>query len=125
MAADQKNFGLYTYVDNSGVSWNKRGEAEAVRQAVDGNAAFGAHPNWGRETRRHSVRKIVYQDPTTFRTKTVIFYTAAAWSAVVLGTDVIAFPVEGEATAVNYTAVHRIPERQPSAAAPRQLADHA
>jgi hypothetical protein len=70
------------------------------------------------------VRKIIYQDPTTFRTKTVIFYTAAAWTAVALGTDTIAFPVEGETTAVNYTAVKRVGERQPAAAAPRQLIDH-
>lgn len=125
MAADQKNIGLFTYVDDSGQSWNKRGEQEAVRQAVDGSAAFGAHPNWGRETTRHSVRKIRYQDPTTFRTKLVIFYTAAAWNAVALGTDTISFPVEGEATAVAYTAVKRIAERQPAAAAPRQLPDHA
>lgn len=125
MAADQKNIGLFTYVDNNAVSWNKRGEAETVRQAVDGSAAFGAHPNWGRETTRHSVRKIIYQDPTTFRTKTVIFYTAAAWAAVVLGTDTISFPVEGEATAVVYTATKKIGERQPAVAAPRQLADHA
>lgn len=125
MAADQRNMGLFTYVDNNGVSWNKRGEQEAVRQAVDGSSAFGNHPNWGRETTRHSVRKIIYQDPTTFRTKTVIFYTAAAWSAVALGTDTISFPVEGETTAVAYTAVKRVGERQPAAAAPRQLADHA
>lgn len=125
MAADQKNVGLFTYVDASGQSWNKRGEQEAVRQAVDGSAAAGAHPNWGRETRRHSVRKIIYQDPTTFRTKSVIFYTEAAFAAVAVGTDTISFPVEGEATAVAYTAVKRVAERLPSAAAPRQLADHA
>lgn len=125
MAADQKNIGLFTYIDDNAVSWNKRGEAEAVRQAVDGSSAFGSNPNWGRETTRHSVRKILYQDPTTFRTKSVIFYTAAAWNAIALGTDTISFPVEGEATAVVYTAVKRIPERQPRAAAPRQLADHA
>jgi hypothetical protein len=125
MAADQKNIGLFTYVDDSAVSWNKRGEAEAVRQAVDGSTAFGAHPNWGRETTRHSVRKIIYEDPTTFRSKSVIFYTAAAWNAIALGTDTLAFPIEGEATAVNYTAVKRVSERQPRAAPPHQLADHA
>lgn len=124
MPADQKNMQLYTYVDDNSVSWNKRGEAEPVRQAVDGSTAFGSHPNWGRETRRHSVRKIIYQDPTTFRTKSVIFYTAAAWAAVALGTDTLAFSVEGLAAAVTYTAIKKVPERQPSAAAARQLADH-
>lgn len=125
MVAAQKNMGLFTYVDDSGTSWNKRGELDAIRNAVDGNAAAGAHPNWGRETRRHSVRKIIYEDATTFRTKTVIFYTAAAWNAVAVGTDTLSFMVEGEAVAVSYKAIKRIPERQPGAGAPRNLADHA
>lgn len=124
MAADQKNFQLFTYVDDSGVSWNKRGELDAARNAVDGNAAFGNHPNWGAETRRHSVRKIIYQDPTTFRTKRVIFYTAAAFAAVALG-DIIAFHVEGEVATVDYSAIKKVAERQPAAAGTRQLADHA
>lgn len=124
MAADQKNFQLFTYVDDNGVSWNKRGEDDTNRGAVDGHAAFGAHPNWGRETPRHSVRKIVYQDATTFRTVRVIFYTAAAYAAVALG-DILAIHIEGEVAAVNYNAIKKIPERQPGAAAARQLADHA
>lgn len=124
MPAAQKNFQLYTYVDNNGVSWNKRGEEDDLRSAVDGSSAFGTHPNWGRETRRHSTRKIVYQDATTFRTKTVIFYTAAAYAAVALG-DIIAFPVEAEVASVNYAAIRKIGERQPAQAGARQLADHA
>jgi len=123
-ATGQKNFQLYTYVDDAGQSWNKRGEVDGARGAVDGHAAFGAHPNWGTETRRHSVRKIIYQDATTFRTKRVIFYTAAAYAAVALG-DVIAFTIESEVAAVNYAAIKKVPERQPAAAAARQLAEHA
>lgn len=123
--AVQKNFQLFTYVDDNGVSWNKRGEDGGPAAAVDGHAAFGGHPNWGRETRRHSVRKIIYEDPTTFRTFTAIFYTAAAWSAVVLGTDTVNVSVPGNAAAVAYTASKRIPERQPAAKAARQDADHA
>ena len=125
MVAQQKNFQLYTYVDDNAVSWNKRGEADAIRNAVDGSAAFGAHPNWGRETRRHSVRKVIYQDGTTFRTKTIIVYTPTAFAAITVGTSTLSFMVEGEATAVVYTASHKVPERQPSAQAARQLADHA
>lgn len=124
MVAVQKNFQLFTYVDDNAVSWNKRGEDGGPAAAVDGHAAFGAHPNWGRETRRHSVRKIIYQDPTTFRTVTCIFYTAAAYAAVALG-DIVAVSVEGEVAAVNYNAIKKIPERQPRAAGARQLADHA
>lgn len=124
MAADQRNYQLFTYVDDNGVSWNKRGEQETARNTVDGNSAFGTHPNWGRETRRHRTRKIIYMDATTFRTKSVIFYTAAAYAAVALG-DIIAFHVEGEVATVNYNAVKKEPERQPAAAAARQLTDHA
>lgn len=125
MPADQKNFQLYTYVDDQGVSWNKRGELDAVRNAVDGSSAFGSNPNWGTESPRHRVRKMVYQDPSTFRTKTVIMYTAAAAAAVAIGTDTLSFHVEGETAAVAYTAIAIIPEKQPRAAGSRQLADHA
>lgn len=125
MAADQKNMSLFTYVDGSGQSWNKRGELDAVRNAVDGHAAAGAHPAWGRDTTRKSVRKIKYVDLTTGRTKSVVMYTAAAAAAVVLGTDVLAFHVEGETATVNYTASKLIPERLPAATAGGNLLDHA
>jgi hypothetical protein len=124
MAADQRNMNLFTYVDDNAVSWNKRGEDASPASAVDGHAVFGAHPNWGKETPRHSVRKIKYQDPTTFRTKTPIFYTSAAYNLVALG-DIIAVHVPGNVATVNYAAVKKIPERQPGAAAARQLGDHA
>jgi hypothetical protein len=125
MAVEQKQFSLYTYTDNSGQAWNMRGEKDAVRNAVDGNAAAGAHPNWGRDSRRKSRRKIVYQDSTTFRTKTVTFYTAAAFAAITLGTSTLTFFIEGEATGVVYTAAKAISERLPKATAGPNLAEHA
>lgn len=124
MVAVQKNFQLFTYVDDSGQSWNKRGEDGGPAAAVDGHAAFGAHPNWGAETNRHSTRKIIYQDPTTFRTVTAIFYTNAAFAAVALG-DIVAVNVPGEVAAVNYNAIKKVSERQPAARPARQVADHA
>lgn len=125
MVAAQKNMGLFTYLDDNAQSWNKRGELDAIRNAVDGSAAFGAHPNWGRESKRHSVRKAVYQDGTTFRTKTIIVYTPTAMAALTTGTSTLTFMVEGEATGVVYTLAKKIGERQPAAAAARNLADHA
>jgi len=125
MPAEQRNIGKFEYVDNGGTSWNKRGELDAIRNAVDGNAAFGAFPNFGPESPQHRVRKIIYQDPTTFRTKTVIFYTQAAFDAIVLGTDTLSWHVEGETAAVAYTAGARIEEKLGSVLAPRNLADHA
>lgn len=125
MAGAAKNFLLYTYTDNTGQAWNKRGEKDAIRNAVDGSAAAGGHPGWGRETRRHSTRKIIYQDGTTFRTKTVIFYTAAAFAAITLGTSTLSWMIEGETVAVVYTAAKAIPERLPKATAGPNLAEHA
>jgi enterochelin esterase-like enzyme len=125
VAAQQKNFQLFTYLDDNAQSWNKRGELDSIRNAVDGSAAFGAHPNWGRESRRHSVRKAIYSDGTTFRTKTIIVYTPTAFSALTVGTSTLSFMVEGEATAVVYTLAKKVAERQPSAQAARNLADHA
>lgn len=125
MPIEQKNFDLFTYVDDGGQSWNKRGEEDAIRNAVDGSSAFGAHPNWGRETRRHRTRKIIYRDPTTFRTKTVIFYTAAAAAAITLGTSTLSFAIEGSATSVVYTAFQRVDEKLGSVGAARNLSDHA
>jgi hypothetical protein len=125
MASEQKNFGLFTYTDNTGQAWNKRGELDAIRNAVDGSTAFGAHPAFGAETPRHRVRKAVYQDPTTFRTKTIIVYTAAAFAALTVGTSTLSFKVEGNTAAVVYTLAALIDEKRPSAAAARNLADHA
>jgi hypothetical protein len=125
MVAQQKNMQLFTYLDDNAQSWNKRGELDAIRNAVDGSTAFGAHPNWGRESRRHSVRKAIYSDGTTFRTKTCIIYTPTAFAALTTGTSTLSFMVEGEATAVVYTLAKKVAERQPSAQSARNLADHA
>ncbi len=125
MAIEQENFSLYTYVDNNGVSFNKRGEKEGVRQAVDGSSAAGGNPAWGRDTTRRSVRKIKYKDGTTQRTKTVIFYTAAAFNAITEGTSTLTFVIPGSVTGVVYTADKKIAERRPAATAGGNLAEHA
>ncbi len=125
MPADQRNFGLFTYVDDNGVSWNKRGEDNAAINAIDGSSAFGGHPRWPKESRRYHTRKARYVDPTTFRSKQVVIYTAAAYAALVAGTSTLALHVEGETATVTYTLAEKIPEKQPGASAVRQLADHA
>lgn len=122
MAADQRNFQNYLYVDNNGVSWTKRGEVGPAA-AVDGHATGTNAPTW-RDSPRMKVRRIIYQDATTFRVITPIFYTSAAFAAVALG-DIVAVHVEGEVAAVNYAAVKKIGEKQPSRGPSRQLADHA
>ena len=44
MAREAKNFGLFDYVDDNGTDWNKRGEIDAVRNAVDGSTAALGNP---------------------------------------------------------------------------------
>jgi hypothetical protein len=125
MAADQKNFNLFTYVDDNAVSWNKKGEDNAIINTLSGSSAKGAHPMWPRRNRRWQARTITYQDPTTFRTKRVVFYTAAAFAAIVLNTGTIALHVEGETATVTYTAVAKNAEKQPGSKQSPSLADHA
>lgn len=122
--AQQKNFQYYTYVDDSGTTWNKRGELDPARNAIDGSAAFtpGA-PVW-RDTRSMRVRRAVLVDATTFRTKSIIVYTPTAFSAIT-GSTSASFPVEGSGTSVLYTLSQKQAEVQPVAKASRNLADHA
>lgn len=121
MARNQKNFQNFLYVDNNGVSWTKRGESGGAGTAVDGHAAGTNAPTWI-ESSRMKVRRIIYQDPVTFRTVDPVFYTAAAWAAVAIG-DIVAVQVEGLATTVNYSAIRKLGEKQPSRGPARQLAD--
>jgi hypothetical protein len=123
MAADQRNFQNFLYVDDNGVSWTKRGEDEAVRGAVDGHATGTGAPVW-RNSPRMKVRTVTYQDPTTFRTKEVIIYTATAFAAIAIGST-LSFHVEGETAAVAYNAIGKNAEKQPKRGGSRQLADHA
>lgn len=121
MARNQKNFENNLYVDDNGVSWTKRGEIGGAATAVDGRANGTGAPTWI-DSSRMKVRRIIYQDPTTFRTIDPIFYTAAAFAAVALGA-VLAVQVPGLATTVNYAAVKKLAEKQPSRGTSRKLAD--
>jgi len=121
MARNQKNFQNFLYVDDNGVSWTKRGESGGDGSAVDGHASGTGAPTWI-DSPRMRARRIIYQDSTTFRTVSPLFYTAAAFAAVALG-DVLAVQVEGLATTVNYAAVKKVAEKQPGRGAARQLAD--
>jgi len=121
MARNQKNFQNFLYVDDNATHWTKRGEDGGAAAAVDGHAAHDGSPTWI-DSSRMKVRRIIYQDATTFRTVDPIFYTTAAFNLVALG-DIIAVQVEGLATTVNYAAVKKVAERQPSRGTSRQLPD--
>lgn len=123
MARNQKNFAYQLYIDDNGAEWNVHGETGGAAAAVDGHGARDiTKPVFGRQSRRRHVRKIIYQDPVTFRTIDPIFYTAAAYAAVAPG-DIVAVQVTGLATTVNYEAIEKVPERMPLGRASRNLAD--
>jgi hypothetical protein len=127
LAASQQNFQYFSYVDNDGVTWNKRGSNDPDCGAIDGRAAFSAvagTPIWDRESRKMHTRKAVFQDPTTFRTKRCIIYTAAAQAAI-SGATTLAVIIPGEVAAVTYNLSAKIDEKKPVAKASRNLADHA
>lgn len=121
MARNQKNFNNFLYVDDNGVSWTKRGEDGGAASGVDGHANGTGAPTWI-DGSRMQVRKVIYQDAGTFRTISPIIYTAAAFTAITLGST-ISVQVTGDATTVTYTAVKKHAEKQPSRGAARQLAD--
>jgi hypothetical protein len=121
MARNQKNFQNFLYIDDNTIHWTKRGEDGGAAALVDGHATHDGSPTWI-DSSRMRVRRIIYQDPVTFRTVDPIFYTAAAYAAVTLG-DIVAVQVEGLSTTVNYNAVKKIAEKQPSRGTSRQLAD--
>ena len=124
MSANQRNFQVFTYTDDGGTVWNKRGTLDAAINAVDGSSALtvGA-PVWIDTPRKHT-RQAVFQDPQTFRTIRVPIYTAAAFSALASGGGTVNVNVPGETAAVAYSLAELIPERQPIAKSTRQLADH-
>jgi len=121
MARNQKNFQNFLYVDDNSVDWTKRGEDGGAAAAVDGHATGTGAPTWI-DSSRMRVRRIVYQDPVTFRTIDPVFYTAAAFAAVAIG-DIVAVQVPGLATTVNYAATKKVAEKQPARGPARQLSD--
>jgi hypothetical protein len=121
MARNQKNFDNFLYTDDNAVDWTKRGESGGAATAVDGHATGTGAPTWV-DSARMRVRRVIYQDPTTFRTVDPIIFTPTAYAAIDLG-DIVAVQVEGLATTVNYTAVKKLAERQPSRGVSRKLAD--
>lgn len=125
MVANQRNFQMFTYVDDNGATWNKRGVLDAAINAIDGSAALTAGARvWPHQTTRYHTRQAVFVDPTTFRTVKFTVYTAAAFAALT-GASTVNVNVPGEVAAVAYTLAEKIPEKQPVAKATRQLVDHA
>jgi len=121
MARNQKNFDNLLYIDDNDVHWTKRGEVGGSGTSVDGHAAGDGSPTWI-DSARMKARRVIAQDPTTFRIENFLVYTPTAYAAIGLG-DTVAVQVEGLATTVNYTVVKKQAEKQPSRGVSRKLAD--
>jgi hypothetical protein len=123
MAANQRNFQTFTYVDDNATNWNKRGTQDSATNAIDGSSALTAGaPVWIDSPVKRS-RKAVFQDPQTFRTVRIVVYTAAAFAAL-SSASTLAVNVPGETAAVTYSLAEKIPEFQRVGRTSRQLADH-
>ena len=123
MAATQRNFKWYRYVDDSGRNWAIRADADWGDSGASGLAAFNtADQPFGPQTKRHHPRFAVYQDPTTFRIFRGVVGTAAAYAALAATHDVV---IPGEVAAVTYNLADQIPERLQKPKASRNLGDHA
>lgn len=124
MAANQINFQTFTYVDNSGRSWNKRGMLDTAQNAIDGSTPLNAtNPTWPHKSRRYQTRAAVFQDPQTFRTRTAIIYTEAA-AAALTGASTLAVSIPSEVAPITYNFIGMNPEKQPKVKSARPLADH-
>jgi hypothetical protein len=125
MAANQLNYEVFTYVDDNGTTWNKRGQLDTAVNGIDGSSAFttGA-PEWPRASRRFHTRTATFFDPATFRTKRIIVYTAAAYAAID-GTTTLAVSIPGETGSVTYSLSEKNAEKQPVGKTTRKLEDHA
>lgn len=123
MAADQRNFKWYRYVDDSGRNWGIRADAAWGDSVASGLAAFdAADPPFGPQSRRHHPRFVTYTDPTTFRTFRGVVGTAAAFAAAPATQDV---HVPGEVAAVTYNLTSKTGEKLQIPATSRNNPDHA
>jgi len=123
MAATQRNFQWYRYVDDNARNWAIRADKDWGDAAASGLAAFNvADQPFGPQTRRHHPRKAIYRDATTFRTFTGIVGTSAAFAALPATHNVV---VPGEVAAVTYDLVQQVGEKLQKPATARNNPDHA
>jgi hypothetical protein len=110
MPAEQRNLQWYRYVDDRGANRAIMTEKDWGDSAASGctNIA-GGEVVWGPQSRNHRLRKVVYQDPQTFRIVKYAVCTAAAFAALPATTQVW---VPGLATQITYNLAQQIHENQ-------------
>lgn len=120
--AVQRNFKWYRYIDDKARNWALRADAEMGDNTSFGLLAFDAtDPPFGPQSRRHVPRRVVYQDPSTFRTRVVVCGSSAALAAA---PATISVSVPGNTAAVTYNLAGSLPEKLQTAKTSRPLADH-
>lgn len=124
MPAVQRNWNYYTYESDDGTTYNIRAAVEWAAVAAHGLAARTSGAPRLIASRQQRPRKVIYRDPTTFRSTSGPIGTAAAYAAIDLG-DVVAFSVPGLTGTVNYEAVKKVPESVPTTIVGQPLLDHA
>jgi hypothetical protein len=119
--ANEPNKQWYRYVSDKGSNF-----AVLADQDMGNNAAFGlttfnaADPAFGPQTTGHHLRKAVYIDPATFRTKTIVVGTTTALAAV---PATVSVSLPGSATAETYNLKRIINEKIKIPGPTRNLTD--
>jgi len=119
--SNELNKQWYRYTANNGTFF-----AVMVNKQWGDNTAFGltafntADRSWGPQSRLHRTRKLVYQDPATFRTVTITAGTLAVLSAI---PATISVDLPGSATAETYNFRRQIDEKTQAPGVSRPLAD--
>ena len=122
MPGIQANKQWYRYVDNAGRNWAIQADQDWGNSASSGLAAFNStDPPFGPQSRRHRTRKVIYRDPTTFRSRVLPVGTVAADAALPATLSVV---IPGIATGVLYDLSGRVPEKLSIAQTSRNLIDH-
>jgi hypothetical protein len=110
MPLPQRNFNYFTYVSGDGTTYNIRAAEEWAAIAGHGLAAATVGAPLYVSTGRKKPRRARYVDPTTGRSVEGPVGTAAAHTALAIGT-IQAFPVVGQAATVNYTLAAKPDEK--------------
>lgn len=123
--AVQRNWNYFQYHSDDGTTYALRADQDWGNDAASGGALAAGQPAYGRATRRRTPRRLIFRDPTTFRTFSGPAFTAAAYAAATVGTTTHSVSVPGNVAAIVYTLVKKEPERIPSTVVGRQDPDHA
>src|SRR5712691_9654507 len=102
MPADQRNFNYSLYASDDGTNYClKADQAWISDSGVSGAAACAGARAFGAASKRRSPRKLIFRDPTTFRTVTEPAFTTTAFNAATVGSTVYAVHVPGETATVD------------------------